>query len=168
MAALIRPSTFARLTSTRAFSTMRSRYNTIPFTLSGTGTGVAQTITVSSSTHVIKTDAYPAFGGADAAPSPLHFNLSALTSCSQVTGSIVAKDHGVKLGKWKVSVTGQLNPAVLVGGENDNGGAGGNWNAVDLKVRVESDAEDGEFQRWAGEVERRCPVTQLFKQSGVQ
>ena len=67
-----------------------------------------------------------------------------------------------------MSVTGQLNPAVLVGGEQDNGGAKGNWSSIDLEVKVESDAEEDAFQKWASETERRCPVTQLFKQSGVQ
>ena len=168
MASIIRPRTLTRVASTRAFSTTCPRPNTMPFTLSGSGTGVAQTIKVANRPHTIQTDAYPASGGADNAPSPLHFNLSALTSCSQITGSIAAKDAGIKLGKWDVSVTGELNPAVLVEGEQDNGGAKGNWSSIDFEVRVESDADESAFQNWASETERRCPVTQLFKQSGVQ
>ncbi|KAG7143154.1 hypothetical protein HYQ45_000621 [Verticillium longisporum] len=91
-----------------------------------------------------------------------------LTSCNQVTGGIVAKDHGVKLGKWDVSLEGVLPTAVLVGGEQGNP----NWESVDLKVQVQTDIEGGDeaadFKRFASEVERRCPITQLFKLSGVR
>jgi organic hydroperoxide reductase OsmC/OhrA len=82
-----------------------------------------------------------------------------------VTGSLVAKDHGITLGKWHVTAHGQLPTAVLVGGQQGNP----NWESVALTVRVQSDAkDDAEFQHFVSEVERRCPITQLFKLSGVQ
>lgn len=57
----------------------------VPFVIEGTGTGVAQKVVVPGSDHAFETDAYPAFGGQDAAPSPLFFLLGALSSCNQVT-----------------------------------------------------------------------------------
>ena len=69
---------------------------TVPFVVSAEGTGVAQTLTVAGdSQHVFTADTYPSFGGQDSAPSPLAYALGALTSCHQVTGSIVAKDLGL-------------------------------------------------------------------------
>ena len=143
--------------SIRPFSSTFARKDTIPFHVDGQGSGVAQTVGVKDTTHVINTDAYPAFGGKNEYPSPLHFNLTALSSCTQVTGSIVAKDHGINLKDWKVSVTGQLDPAVLVGGAEGNA----NWSSINLDVEVGTDADGAKFDKWASEVERRCPVTQL-------
>lgn len=101
----------------RGFSTTpRQLISTIPFQITGQGVGVAQTIEVTGSPHQISVDAYRSFGGQDAAPSPLAYNLSRLSSCTQVTGSLVAKDHGLTLGAWKVSVSGELDPAVLTNG----------------------------------------------------
>ncbi|KAF2769179.1 OsmC-like protein [Teratosphaeria nubilosa] len=148
----------------RHFSQTTHRTAKIPFRVSGTGSGVAQAVKTQGSPHSIQTDAYPAFGGADSAPSPLHYNLTALSSCTQVTGSIVAKDHGIALREWQVRVNGVLDPAVLVAGEQGNA----NWESIEVVVGVRTDAkDDAVFERFAEETERRCPVTQLFKRSGV-
>ena len=132
----------------RGFCTTPVRTGTIPFQITGEGIGVAQTIEVKGSPHQISVDAYPSFGGTDTAPSPLAYNLSSLSSCTQVTGSIVAKNHGLNLGTWKVSVNGQLDPAVLTNGEEGNG----NWDSIELNVIVQTDAKDNAaFQRFASE-----------------
>ncbi|USW53878.1 Putative OsmC/Ohr family, K domain-like, alpha/beta, OsmC/Ohr superfamily protein [Septoria linicola] len=154
----------SRLPLARTFATTFPRKQTIPFEVRGLGNGVAQEVSVKGSSHTINTDAYPAFGGQDASPSPLHFNLAALSSCTQVTGSIVAKDLGIKLGKWDVTVAGQLDPSVLVRGKEGNA----NWKAISLEVKLESDADKAKFEEFTRETERRCPVTQLFKRSGAE
>ncbi len=66
----------------------------VTFRLTGKGNGVAQTIQEDGSTHVIQTDAHPAFGGGDTAPSPLSYALAPSMSCTQVTSQIVARDRG--------------------------------------------------------------------------
>jgi uncharacterized OsmC-like protein len=80
---------------------------------------------------------------------------------------VVAKDHGIAIGEWHITIEGQIPTAVLVEGEEGNP----NWESVDLKVRVQTDVKGGNddprFQRFATEVERRCPITALFKRSGV-
>lgn len=161
---LFRGSTSPLLVS-RGFCVTPKLGSTIAFRISGQGVGVAQTIEVKDSPHKISVDAYPSFGGQDAAPSPLAYNLSSLSSCTQVTGSLVAKDHGIKLGEWKVSVDGELDPAVLTTGQHGNG----NWSSIGLTVNVQTDAkDDAAFRKFTSETERRCPVTQLFKNSGVK
>ena len=153
-----------RRTTTQAFSTTAIRAETIPFEISGQGSGVAQSVQVKGSKHKIEADAYPSFGGKDASPSPLHYNLTSLSTCTQVTGSLVAKDLGINLKQWNVSVGGQLDPSVLVGGADGNA----NWNAISLNVEVETDADQSKFDQFSQETERRCPITQLFKRSGVE
>jgi putative redox protein len=136
----------------------------VPFTVRGSGTGVAQHVAVPGSNHEFETDAYPAFGGHDAAPSPLFFLLGSLSSCNQVTAQLVANDLGITLGRFDFTVTGDLDTAVLVGGAEGNA----NFDRVEVTASIESDASAEEFARLISETERRCPVTQLFKRSGLE
>lgn len=133
----------------------------VPFVVHGTGTGVAQDVEAGG--HRFSTDAYPAFGGKDEAPSPLFYALAALSSCNQVTAALVAKDLGVSLGAWTFEVTGDLDTAVLVAGEEGNA----NFDKVVVRATVETDADEAQFARLVSETERRCPVTQLYKRSGA-
>jgi uncharacterized OsmC-like protein len=136
----------------------------IPFAIHATGTGVAQTLAVEGRAgHVFQADAYPVFGGQDSAPSPLFYALGALTSCNQVTASLVAKDLGINLGEWTFDVRGDLNPAVLVGGAPGNA----NFDRVEVRASVQTDATAEQFATLVAETERRCPVTQLFVRSGL-
>nr|WP_269778373.1 OsmC family protein [Nocardioides mangrovicus] len=113
--------------------------------------------------HEFGSDTYPAFGGADAAPSPLAYTLGALTACNQITAQLVAKDLGVRLGEFSFNARGDLDPAVFVGGAEGNA----NFEAVTVEASVETDAEGETFDRLVSELERRCPVTQLFRRSGI-
>lgn len=151
----------------RLLSTTPPRHQSIALQITGRGTGTKQHVTIEGKPYSFTADTYTTLGGQDSAPSPVSYSLASLTSCNQVTGSVVARDHGVKLGKWDVSLEGVLPTAVLVGGAQGNP----NWESVALKVRVQTDIEGGseapEFKRFVSEVERRCPITQLFKLSGV-
>ena len=134
----------------------------VPFAVTATGTGVAQSVEAGG--HSFRTDAYPAFGGKDEAPSPLFYVLAALSSCNQVTAALVAKDLGVSLGAWSFDVVGDLDTDVLVGGAEGNA----NFDKVTVRATVETDADDAQFERLVSETERRCPVTQLYKRSGLE
>ena len=94
------------------------------------------TATQTSSPHQFDTDAYPAFGGRDEAPSPLFYALASLSSCNQVTAQLVAKDLGIALGHFSFRVQGDLDTAVLVGGAEGNA----NFDRVEVTATVESDA----------------------------
>jgi putative redox protein len=141
---------------------VRPKETVVPFAVHGEGTGVAQELTAGD--HVFHADAYPAFGGADAAPSPLFFALGSLTSCNQVTASLVAKDLGIQLGKWTFDIQGDLDTAVLVGGAEGNA----NFDRVEVRATVETDASEEQFATLIAETARRCPVTQLFQRSGLE
>lgn len=136
----------------------------VPFVVDGTGSGVAQQVTVGGdNAHVFQADTYPAFGGDDAAPSPLAYTLGALTSCQQITTQLVAKELGVTLGDFTFSAQGDLDPSVMVGGADGNA----NFDAVTITASVQTDADPETFDRLVSEMERRCPVTQLFQRSGL-
>ena len=137
----------------------------VPFVVSATGTGTAQHLTTAGpNAHQFSADAYPAFGGQDEAPSPLFYALGSLTSCNQVTATLVAKDLGIRLGAWTFDIQGDLDTSVLVGGAEGNA----NFDRVTVRATVETDADDEQFARLVAETERRCPVTQLFQRSGLE
>jgi uncharacterized OsmC-like protein len=137
----------------------------VPFVVSATGTGTAQQLTTAGpNQHQFSTDAYPAFGGQDEAPSPLFYALGSLTSCNQVTATLVAKDLGIRLGAWTFDIQGDLDTSVLVGGAEGNA----NFDRVTVRATIETDADDQQFARLVSETERRCPVTQLFQRSGLE
>ncbi|MBE3048665.1 OsmC family protein [Candidatus Bathyarchaeota archaeon] len=156
------------LNSFRQFSTTPARLQSIPVQINGRGTNTIQTISVQDKTYKITADTYTPLGGTDLSPSPVAYALASLSSCNQVTGFVVARDHGIKLGEWRVDVQGILPTNVLVGGEQGNP----NWTSVVLKARVQTDIGGGQgdpkFQHFVSEVERRCPITALFKLSGVK
>lgn len=144
---------------TRSFIRANS---TVAISINGTGTGMTQQI--AAPPHTFKTDTYTSIGGTDSAPSPLATTLGALSGCNQITGELVAKDLGIKTGKWEFEVNGELDISVLVKGEKGHG----NWDAVVLKAKVETNADDAQFELLRSETERRCPLSQLFKRSGVK
>ncbi|PWJ49063.1 Uncharacterized OsmC-related protein [Quadrisphaera granulorum] len=137
---------------------------TVPFVVDAEGTGVAQRLVVAGDhEHVFTADTYPSFGGEDAAPSPLSYLLGALTSCNQVTGSLVASGLGIAVGRWSFHIQGDLDPSVIAGGAEGNA----NFDSVSVRVTVETDADESTFATFRTETERRCPVTQMFKRSGL-
>lgn len=144
-------------------STPRPKQTVVPFRVIGTGTGVAQQVDVDGK-HTIAVDTYPSFGGEDTAPSPLSYALAALTSCTQVVSAVVAKDLGITLGRITADATGDLDTAVIGGGAEGNA----NFDAVRLQVTLEADATAEQFEQLRSETERRCPVSQLFKRSGLE
>src|ERR1700727_1342084 len=137
----------------------------VPFAVSATGTGTAQHLTTAGdSPHKFSTDAYPAFGGKDEAPSPLFYALGSLTSCNQVTAALVAKDLGIRLGETTFDIQGALDTSVLVGGAEGNA----NFDRVSVRATVKTDATDEQSAQLVSETARRCPATQLFQRSGLE
>jgi putative redox protein len=137
----------------------------IPFALTGTGQGVKQTISINGNPLTFAAEGHSAFGGTDSAPSPLDYVLGALTSCTQVTSQIIASQtKAIRLGHWDIAVKAHLDGAVLVQGVEGIS----NFSDVELTIAVETNLYGKEFEAFAQEVERRCPVTQLFRGSGVR
>ena len=152
----------------RHISGSTARLQAIPLRVDGHGTGTIQNVSIEGKPYTFTADTYTLLGGQDLAPSPASYSLASLTSCNQVTGHVVARDHGITLGKWHVTVQGLLPTAVLVNGEQGNP----NWESISLEARVQTDirggSEDPAFRHFVAEIERRCPITQLFKLSGVR
>jgi putative redox protein len=145
-------------------SSVRPKNTIATFKLHSEGTKVAQTIYSEGSQHIIKTDVAPAFGGKDAAPSPIAYALSSLISCSQVTAQLVAKDFGVKLQQFEFDIVADFDTTVLVTGATDGNP---NFETIAIQTIVETDISDEQLEQIRLETERRCPIFQLFSRSGV-
>lgn len=137
----------------------------VPFAVSGQGSGVAQTVSVSGSDHTILTDAYPAFGGKDEHPSPLAFTLASLSSCNQVTASIVARELGITVDHVKFDVVADFNPTTMTTGTHREGET--TFQNLRITAEIATDATDEQLETLHRETERRCPVSELFRLAGV-
>lgn len=147
----------------------RANKSTLSVAIRGNGSGLAQSVTTTDP-YTINMDTYKSLGGTETAPSPLSTSLASLSGCTQVTGVLVARDQGIKTGKWEVDVRGKLDASVLVKGATEGTG---NWDSVEVVVRVETDLGEGEadrerFELFRSETERRCPLSQLFIRSGMK
>ncbi|MBV9919502.1 MAG: OsmC family protein [Pseudonocardia sp.] len=137
----------------------------VNFAVSGQGTGVAQTVAVKGADYVIETDAYPAFGGEDAHPSPLAYTLASLSSCNQVTSQIVAKELGIVIEAVRFDVSADFDPTTMTTGAESPDAT---FQDVRITAEIRTDATAEQLERLRDEVGRRCPVTVLFTRAGVQ
>lgn len=136
----------------------------VTFAVSGTGTGVAQTVAVAGADHVIQTDAYPAFGGQDAHPSPLAYTLASLSSCNQVTSQIVATELGITIDAVRFDVAADFDPTTMTTGRDS---ADATFQNLRITAEITTDAPADVVERLRDEVARRCPVSVLFARAGV-
>ena len=143
---------------------VRPRETVATFAVHSEGSGVSQVARPGGSTHEIATDTPAAFGGRDSAPSPVSYALAALVSCNQVTAQIVAKEMGVTLASFVFDVSADLDTAVMVGGARDRSG---NFERVTVDAAIRTNATPEQFASLKAETERRCPISQLFVQSGI-
>lgn len=139
----------------------------VTFSVTGSGSGVRQDVDVVGSGHLVKSDAYEAFGGKDEFPSPLAYALTALTTCNQVTASIVAKELGIEVGAYEFAVDGDFDPTVMTTGRVADAAHPDTFSAVRLTAVVDTDAPQEQVERLGAEVERRCPVSALFRNAGT-
>lgn len=139
----------------------------VTFSVTGTGTGVRQDVDVIGSGHVIRSDAYEAFGGADEFPSPLAYTLASLATCNQVTASIVARELGISVDDYAFTVDGDFDPTVMTSGAAADDAHSDTFTAVRLTAVVTTDARQDQVETLGAEVERRCPVSALFRRAGT-
>lgn len=137
----------------------------VTFSISGHGTGVAQTVAVTGADYTIQTDAYTAFGGNDEHPSPLAYTLASLSSCNQVTSSIVARELGITIESVEFDVSADFNPTTMTTGTHRDGET--TFQNLRVDARITTDASPEQFQTLQAETERRCPVSELFRLAGV-
>ncbi len=106
--------------------------------------------------HTVYVDQTKDGGGQDKAPTPLDYTFVALAGCLITIGKIVAFQQKINLRGMEVSVEGDLNLDVLRGKEmNERSG----FKHIQVHMSVDADITQEEKEKFAHEVERRCPVS---------
>ena len=101
-------------------------------------------------------DEPPSLGGGDIGPNPVEYVLGALLGCLNVVVHLVAKEKGVVLTSFTASATGELDPTKFLG-KNMDVRAG--YSEIEIKIEVESEADQATLDEIIAIAESRCPVS---------
>jgi uncharacterized OsmC-like protein len=101
-------------------------------------------------------DEPPELGGRDGAASPLEFILAAHGGCLSYMTFFIAKELGIPVKSTEVSVEATLDPAKFAGTNRD---VRAGYQAVNVQIKVDSDASPEQLEKLRQEVEARCPVS---------
>lgn len=94
-------------------------------------------------------------GGGDEGPNPVEYILAGYAGCLNVVGHIVAKELGIKLNKFVVEISGDINPARFLGLSFDERAG---FQGIHVKLQIDSNADEVTLVKWLKIVEDRCPV----------
>ncbi|WP_291378179.1 OsmC family protein [Demequina sp.] len=113
-------------------------------------------LTVKARDFEFLVDEPQSLGGGDTGPNPVEYVLGALLGCLNVVVHLVAKEQGVTLTSFKATARGDLDPSKFMG-KNMDVRAG--YDAIEVTIEVEGDADDAKLEEIARISESRCPVS---------
>jgi uncharacterized OsmC-like protein len=102
-------------------------------------------------------------GGTDVGANPVEYVLAALSGCTSVVISLIAKELDFKYTDVEFENEGTLDLRGLNGVE----GVSPHFQTVTFKVTIETDESDQRLEELKSEVIRRCPVYNLLKDAGI-
>lgn len=103
-------------------------------------------------------------GGSNLGPTPTDTALAALAGCTNVIGHKCAAKHGVDLGNMQIDIACAFDRrGVTLSEEIDVP-----FQAVEQTVTCDGPLSEAEMQAVADDVEKYCPLSKLFTQSGSQ
>lgn len=121
------------------------------------------------STHTIREfeafsmDEPTELGGADTGATPLEYMAAALNGCKAVMVPLIAKEQGFTFTALDFETTGILDIRGLMGEE----GVQTYFQKVRFVLEIATEESDEAMARLKAEVERRCPVYNLFADAGI-
>ncbi|MGI0119541.1 OsmC family protein [Zooshikella sp. RANM57] len=99
-------------------------------------------------------------GGTDQGPNPLEYFFVSLAGCVASIARIKAKQDKVNLRSMTVNVSGDLNPAGLLGKPTDDRTG---FDTINIAVTMDADLSQEEKQQFIDDVCERCPVHENIK-----
>ncbi|QKQ98246.1 OsmC family peroxiredoxin [Candidatus Nanohaloarchaea archaeon] len=96
-----------------------------------------------------------AHGGTGSAPTPVEYELGALTGCFNVVAHVVADEMGVEIENLEIKASGELNPAKFQGEDTDERAG---FQQIEMNIDAETDADLETERELFEKVEQRCPV----------
>ena len=103
-------------------------------------------------------------GGGNMGPSPTETLMGALVGCTNVIANKVAKKMGIEVANLAVSVVADFDRrGVTLQDEVDVP-----FQAIKLRVELDTAAGEAEIDTLRRDVARFCPVSKLFRQAGTE
>lgn len=103
-------------------------------------------------------------GGADAGPMPLEYVVAALNGCNGVMIPLVAKELDFTFSDIDFETTGIVDTRGLLGEE----GVRTHFQKIRFHVNIQTEESEERIEQLKKEVERRCPVYNLFVDAGIE
>lgn len=116
----------------------------------------ATRVTVKARNFTMTVDEPPALGGEDKGANPVEFVLGALAGCLNVMANLIAKEMNMKISNLEFVLEGPLNPDKLFGKATEDRAG---YKEINVKVKVDTDADEETLKKWLEAIESRCPVS---------
>ncbi|BAU26821.1 putative OsmC-like protein [Aneurinibacillus soli] len=136
------------------------------FKVSATGTwesGVKTNISIRDFTS-FPMDEPPVLGGTDTGPNPMEYVVAALNGCKGVMIPLVAQELGFTFAGIDFETTGIIDTRGLMGEE----GVSPHFQKIRFHVNIKTEESEERIEQLKNEVERRCPVFNLFVDAGIK
>lgn len=102
-------------------------------------------------------------GGDDSGPNPLEYVLGGFQGCIGVVVEVVARERDITLTDLRTHVSGTID----LRGFGGVPGVSPSFRAIGGDVRLTADIDEATFAALVAEVERRCPLYNLFRDAGI-
>lgn len=102
--------------------------------------------------------------GTNMGPTPTETALAALAACTNVIGNKVAHKLGLDVSNFQVSIVSDFDRrGVTLAEEIDVP-----FEAIKLRVELDTNASQNEIDQLATEVAKYCPLAKLFREAGTK
>jgi uncharacterized OsmC-like protein len=96
-----------------------------------------------------------ALGGTNDGPNPVEYLIGAWAGCLNVVVHTVGEERGIDLENVAIHIEGDLDPRKFLGIDET---ARAGYQEVNVRIEVESDADEEALEALGAAVEERCPV----------
>lgn len=96
-----------------------------------------------------------ALGGTNEGPNPVEYLIGAWAGCLNVVVHTVGEERGIDLDNVAIHIEGDLDPRKFLGIDET---ARAGYQEVNVRIEVESDADEEALEALGAAVEERCPV----------
>ncbi len=103
-------------------------------------------------------------GGTNVGPNPMEFVVAALNGCKGVMIPLIANEQGFAFSGIEFETTGIIDTRGLMGEE----GVTPHFQKMRLTVKIDTNESEEAIEKLKMEVERRCPVFNLFLDAGIE
>ncbi len=111
------------------------------------------TISTSEGEFQLEADQPIQLGGSGVRPSPIHYCLYGVASCTAATLATIAATQGIKLNKMKVSITNKINFSRPLGLSDAP-----TVQEIQLEIQIETDANEDKIKNLEQLTKNRCPA----------